>query len=325
MRPLLQRLSILHSRHFPSAEAFLASRHIKLELSGPAAERELFDVHYNGIYLPGIWLGYIGYGSRVTAHVSPDRRDFWVHIPLNGRFESTMGKRQIEADEQRGIVTSPSGVNVLRSAPGAARLSLCIKGDALMRQLGALIDREPQAALEFAPEVDLRRGFGLSLACILRGAAADLERGDWLLGPCLASRFEQTVMSALLLSQPSNYSRELDGRASAIAPRDVGRAVDYMHAHLASPITLSELVREAGVAGRTLIKHFRDFKGSPPMRYLRDLRLKRVRAELESGKPRRVHDSALRWGFVHAGRFSVEYRRRFGESPSVTLARARGR
>ena len=61
------------------------------------------------------------------------------------------------------------------------------------------------------------------------------------------------------------------------------------------------------------------------MRYLRDLRLKRVRAELESGKSRRVHDSALRWGFVHAGRFSLEYRRRFGESPSATLARARGR
>ena len=325
MRPLLQRLSILRSRHFPSAEAFLASRHIKLELSGPAADRDQFDVHYNGVYLPGIWLGYIAYGSRVTAHISPDRRDFWVHVPVQGRFESAIGRQRAEADEQRGIVTSPCGVNVLRSAPGAARLSLCIKQDALMRQLAALIDAEPRAALEFTPEVDLRRGFGLSLACILRRAAADLERGDWLRCPSLASRFEQTIMSALLLSQPSNYTRELRSCTAAIAPRDVGRVVDYMHANLPSPITLTDLVRESGVAGRTLIKHFRDFKGIPPMRYLRDLRLKRVRAELESGKPDRVHVSALRWGFVHAGRFSVEYRKRFGESPSATLARARGR
>jgi AraC-like DNA-binding protein len=325
MRPLLQRLSILRSRHFPSAEAFLATRHITLELNGPAADQALFDVHYNGVYLPGIWLGYIGYGSRVTAHISPHRRDFWVHIPVHGRFESAIGRQHIEADEQHGIVTSPSDVNVMKSASGAGRLSLCIKGDALMRQLAALIDSEPRTALEFAPEVDLRRGFGLSLACILRGAAADLERGDWLLCPSLASRFEQTIMSALLLSQPSNYTRELRDRTAAIAPRDVGRVVDYMHANLPSPITLADLVRESGVAGRTLIKHFRDFKGIPPMRYLRDLRLKRVRAELESGKSRRVHDSALRWGFVHAGRFSLEYRKRFGESPSATLARGRGR
>jgi AraC-like DNA-binding protein len=325
MRPLLERLSILHSRHFASAEAFLATRHIKLELSGPAAERALFDVHYNGVYLPGIWLGYIGYGSSVTARISPDRQDFWVHIPVQGRFESTVGGQRVEADEQGGIVTSPSEVNVMRSAPGAGRISLCIKGGALMRQLEALIEGEPRTALEFAPGLDLRRGFGLNLACMLRGAAADLERGDWLHCPSLASRFEQTIMSALLLSQPSNYTRALSDHTAAIAPRDVGRVVDYMHANLASAITLADLVRESGVAGRTLIKHFRDFKGTPPMRYLRELRLKRARAELESGKARRVHDSALRWGFVHAGRFSVEYRKRFGESPSATLARARRR
>ena len=92
MRPLLERLSILRSRHFPSAEAFLATRHIKLELSGPAAERAEFDVHYNGIYLPGIWLGYIGYGSRVTARVSPERRRLLGPHPGAGRFESAIGR-----------------------------------------------------------------------------------------------------------------------------------------------------------------------------------------------------------------------------------------
>jgi hypothetical protein len=30
----------------------------------------------------------------------------------------------------------------------------------------------------------------------------------------------------------------------------------------------------------------------------------------------------MRWGFTHMGRFSVEYRLRFGESPSQTLSRA---
>ena len=35
----------------------------------------------------------------------------------------------------------------------------------------------------------------------------------------------------------------------------------------------------------------------------------------------RVSDVALRWGFTHFGRFSLEYRRMFGESPRETLKR----
>jgi len=36
-----------------------------------------------------------------------------------------------------------------------------------------------------------------------------------------------------------------------------------------------------------------------------------------------VAEVAARHGFLHAGRFAADYRRRFGESPSQTLARAR--
>ena len=35
-----------------------------------------------------------------------------------------------------------------------------------------------------------------------------------------------------------------------------------------------------------------------------------------------VTEIAMQWGFTHMGRFSIEYRRRFGESPSETLSRA---
>ena len=59
------------------------------------------------------------------------------------------------------------------------------------------------------------------------------------------------------------------------------------------------------------------------MRYVRDLRMQRARDELASGVNAHVADCALRWGFAHPGRFSIEYRKRFGESPSATLAQHR--
>jgi transcriptional regulator GlxA family with amidase domain len=106
-----------------------------------------------------------------------------------------------------------------------------------------------------------------------------------------------------------------------IAPRDVCRVIEYVQRHLGEPIILADLVRESGVAGRTLLKHFHDFKGVSPMRHVRNLRLERVRIELLAGGARTVSEVALNWGFPHLGRFSIEYRRRFGESPSATLAR----
>jgi AraC-like DNA-binding protein len=323
MRPLLERLPILRSRDFSQAQAFLSARSIQLDVAGPARNCASFDVRYNGIYLPGMWLGYIEYGAAVTARISPRRGDYWAHFPLQGRLESSMGGHQVECDSRRGVITSPRETHVVRSEAHAARLSISINGEALTGQLAALLDDAPSAPLEFAAGISLETGHGRSLSHALRCAVAELECHDWLRSPLSASQFEQSVMTALLLWQPSNYAQELGAQIHPIAPRDVAHAVDYMHENLAEPITLADLVRESGVAGRTLLKHFHDFKGVSPMRYLRHLRLKRIRDELENGKAARVSESALRWGFPHAGRFSLEYRKRFGEAPSATLARRR--
>ena len=109
-----------------------------------------------------------------------------------------------------------------------------------------------------------------------------------------------------------------------VDPGNVKRAVDFVEAHLQSAITLADITRAAGVPGRTLLQHFRDHRGTSPMRYLRDARLMRVREALQSAEPgERVTDIAMRWGFYHLGRFAIEYRKRFGEAPSETQGRRR--
>jgi AraC-like DNA-binding protein len=318
MRPLFESRTILHSRDFDKARAFLASRAIELHLDGPARGAEDFEVRYNGVYFPGMWLGYIRYGTAVTARVSPVRHDFWIQIPLEGRLASSLG---VECDRTRGVISSPVDVHVMRTASQTARLSVSIHGDALARQLAILLEDAPQAPLEFRAEVGLEHGYGRSLARVLRCAALELERHGWFGDPAIANRFEDFVMTGLLLSQPNNYTHALRKRARPIAPRDVRRAIEYLHENVAEPVTLGDVVRECGVAGRTLLKHFQDFKGVSPIRYLRNLRMRRAREALQEGRVRQVSEAASRWGFAHPGRFSIEYRRRFGESPSQTLAR----
>ena len=61
------------------------------------------------------------------------------------------------------------------------------------------------------------------------------------------------------------------------------------------------------------------------MRYLRDIRLERVRQDLlDPGQPHSVTEIATRWGFFQLGRLAAEYRRRYSETPRETLVRSRG-
>ena len=61
------------------------------------------------------------------------------------------------------------------------------------------------------------------------------------------------------------------------------------------------------------------------MQYLRQIRLDRARADLlnETEAVNSVTEVAFRWGFMHQGRFSAEYKQRFGETPSQSLQRSR--
>jgi transcriptional regulator GlxA family with amidase domain len=90
------------------------------------------------------------------------------------------------------------------------------------------------------------------------------------------------------------------------------------------PLSIATLCDILTVSERTLRKAFRITRGRSPCRHLRTLRLRQVRESLMSPQDgaATVTEIATTFGFVELGRFSVEYRRLFGESPSVTLRRA---
>ena len=105
-------------------------------------------------------------------------------------------------------------------------------------------------------------------------------------------------------------------------PRGVRRALDAMRANVARDWSLADLADVAGLSTRTLQRQFRIFLGKAPSAVLRDIRSERARRELIQGSPdAKVMDVALRCGFPHFGRFSIEYRRRYGETPSQTRRR----
>ncbi|HKU05280.1 MAG TPA: helix-turn-helix domain-containing protein [Bradyrhizobium sp.] len=109
---------------------------------------------------------------------------------------------------------------------------------------------------------------------------------------------------------------------AAVLPRAVRRALDFMQGALERDIGIAELAAAAGLSSRALQRQFKAFVDKTPHEALRDIRFDAARRQLLLGRPgTRVMDVALRCGFPHFGRFSIEYRRRYGETPSHTLKR----
>ena len=120
------------------------------------------------------------------------------------------------------------------------------------------------------------------------------------------------------------HAVEGSGRWPAQSGLDlVQRAEMLALAELAKPLNIQALCRALAVSERTLRKAFNKTYGLPPCRQLRMLRLSRVRRALLSSHDKivTVTEIATGFGFAELGRFSVEYRKVFGESPSATLHR----
>jgi AraC-like DNA-binding protein len=90
------------------------------------------------------------------------------------------------------------------------------------------------------------------------------------------------------------------------------------------PIYLAQICAAVGVSERTLRLHCQDHLGMSPHRYLwlRRMNLARRALTKADASATTVTAIATDQGFWEFGRFSVAYRKLFGETPSATLRRA---
>jgi AraC family ethanolamine operon transcriptional activator len=130
-----------------------------------------------------------------------------------------------------------------------------------------------------------------------------------------------TILRLLLNTLNINRSY-LEGKVSQ-SNRFLGvrRVIDYLHHYSDEVPTIPQLCRIAELSERNLQYGFKEYLGVTPIRYLRVLRLNRVRRELliSDHQKHKVVDIALNWGFIELGRFAGEYRKLFHELPSDTL------
>jgi AraC-like DNA-binding protein len=99
-------------------------------------------------------------------------------------------------------------------------------------------------------------------------------------------------------------------------------AQELIEDHYSEVVRIEDLCRATGVGVRTLQRCFREYFDVTISEYLKAVRLNAAYRSLNASHTDHstVAAIALQHGFTHLGRFSVEFRERFGESPSAMLA-----
>jgi AraC-like DNA-binding protein len=280
-------------------------------------------LHLRAQTLGDVGLVHLDYGAPVR--IDPGRLGSFhlVQRPLGGRATITQGKDEIVSSPSLASVLSPHLPVSMSWGQDNPQSIIYLSRRAVQDHLGRLLGRPVTGPVHFA------LGMSSASAAVqawLRAVAFvqdELDRGNPFFDtPGQRTQIEGMLVGQLLAAQPHNHSPALEIGGAAVS-RVVRAAVELIDGHHAEALTVPDIAEAVGVSVRSLQEGFRRDLDTSPTAYLRGRRLAAARAALQAADPRErtVSGIASSHGFLHLGRFSVDYRRAFGESPSTTLAR----
>ncbi len=243
----------------------------------------------------------------------------------NGLGMHRTADQALNVGPEFAFVQSPLQAVEVSTTPGYEALFLRFSRDAVVSELQKMLDRETHSPLIFSNALRLQSAAGRRIRVLcneLRRALYSTSHRD--AGNSLPVRkLEDDIITLLLQAQPHNYTRLLNRQRDA-RRYQLDTAEQFMRANAHLPLSLGDICKAAGINARTLQHTFQHKRGCTPMQFLRNIRMQEVRTGLlRATAGASVSGEASRWGFLHFGRFSNEYRRQYGELPSETLRRAR--
>lgn len=294
-----------------------------LTISRP--QRQGIDTVLHHAALTNISISYLKYGAE--ACVKPQNIPFYlIEMPLSGYSKVCYEKRTLVTRPGMAFVAGPTIKFQKEWSSDCTKIIVKINREAIEQYLSTILQKSLKHPILFEPGMSLSSPSSQLWCKQIRVLIEELENPNSLtntLPSAANSHFEQILMWTILHTQPNNYSNELIANRSDDAPRYMRLAEEYINSHCQEKITLADLIRVTNVTATTLLNGFRQHKGMSPMKYLKSVRLDQVYRELSNADhSTNVTDTALDWGFTQLGRFSGEYRERFGESPSETLKKS---
>ncbi|MEV0245599.1 AraC family transcriptional regulator [Nocardia sp. NPDC050712] len=258
-----------------------------------------------------------------SCQIAPLRDHVYFERTLRGRGRLRGGGHDVR-QQRNDVMVFPIGAQILADCDSHDVNILHIPYE-------VLLDAAAQSGVEAAafrftaltPTDPQRERFWGRLFDLTHHELTALE-SPVLTGLVVQNLTRSLAAAALAVFPNTTMDLHLQPGPGTVAPSALQRAVDYLHANPAQPLTVAELAAHAGTSVRALQHAFHNHYDTTPLEYLRLLRLDRARQDLLAAEPSdglTVAITAARWGFGHQGRFAQLYSKKFGHSPKQDLRR----
>ena len=318
-------------RHFSTADYHIARRQIErttrglFDLSLPSArEFRQYDVSSARLGQTGLSLVKVDSVSGYDIAMMDDPDLVLLHILMRGSAELQQGSSRVEAAPSQMVLVEGVAPSHKRWHGPTQQLMVRLSRSHMER----IIARETGVGIGDPLDFGVMRVLDLDRVSTLWNHVLTVCRDLNDPNPCfegaLGRLAERTLVLLLLNAVPNNYKWAFVAPSgSAAAPFYVRRVESYIREHAREPITPEDLVAVAGVSARSIYHGFRRFRSTTPMGYLKAVRLDLARAILSKGRRHgalSVTEAATAAGYTNLSQFSRDYKARFRELPSQTLA-----
>jgi AraC family transcriptional regulator len=223
--------------------------------------------------------------------------------------------RGAESDRVRSSIVSHNQAHI-----GTARLPFWVRHDASPSFLAFALDESFvteiwQKGFDRAGDFAIRTAIGIEDPVIGRlGALGRRELNVGGAGGRLYLEGIAAMLTVHLLRSYGSSERPPIAHRGGLAPRQVGRVLDYIDAHLTDELGLVELAAIAELSPHHFGEAFKISVGKSPHRFLTETRVRRA-LELLHDKDRSIAEIAREVGFSGQSRLTENFRRVTGLTP----------
>ena len=262
---------------------------------------------------------------EMVISASPPPKHTALFLPLNPGHKGILQGKSLGAGD--AALIGPESETFYRS-PGDLRMMVVTIPVSRLKQAieAATDDKSHQLSAEtrvFTLTDDTLSRLAKNMNCALEIAETTADQAE--VNVCL-QEIEQDIVTtlSLALTNPEPPEKGAQGRRNRLGY--VKRARRFIEANLSSPLGLETLSQVAGASQRTLEIAFREIFNITVVQYIRNRRLIAINRLLLHPQYTETSVSKLArtYGFNHMGRFALNYRALFGESPSDTLPKQKG-
>ena len=258
--------------------------------------------------------------DSIDVQHEPNMQFFGLNLPLSKPMRISQDSQSLDYLDDINL-TRPDLPLHLQVVEDCRCLAVCLYKEQTQEFTAKLTRSARPLESRMQTRVDMATPAGHALMCSLAHLWSEPLPDNQAPGAQLrlAELEDEVITNYILAATQANEDSEHSSQDTS--PRSLGIAEDYLCSRLDQPVSRAELAETCCVSIRTLSRVFMQRHGVGPMQFLKSRRLDAAYRILLGSNPWSitVTEVALRYGFTHLGKFAIDYRQAFGESPSATL------